>query len=225
MFLCIKGLTLRSYCVLQDFLRILVTLVYCYIVIKVVFPIVNAVPVDHTNHHHENNATLDITAEDRMVKPPRFPYDGPFGFYSSGLLCMFDETTYIGGWFGRSCAGPIAPFIQPTPPPNLPAPPTPPSTTTTPAPAMPPLQQMYMTPQQLQWMQMMMMGWGNSYPTAAPQPPPQPTEDPYEDYGDPVEGNPWEPDADEVFIESYGQRASKPGFRLGDPSRHSHSHH
>lgn len=28
------------------------------------------------------------------------------------------------------------------------------------------------------------------------------------------------PDDDTVFIETYGQSASKPGFKLGDPSEH-----
>lgn len=142
--------------------------------IKVVFPIVNAIPVDYANGEDYQDP-----ADDRMVKPPRFPYDGPYGFYSSGILCIFDQTPYIGGWFGRSCAGPIAPFMQPTPPS------TEATTTTTTTPAPPTTQPVNLMQQQMQWWQMMMQGngWGSPYQSYLAQ---AAETDPYEDYGDPV---------------------------------------
>jgi len=70
--------------------------------------------------------------EDRIL-PPAFPFWGPFGWFSSGILCPFIAGPYP-GMKGRACLGPAPPFRKPpvsstlAPPTNPPGPNLPPST-------------------------------------------------------------------------------------------------
>ncbi|CAL8093890.1 unnamed protein product [Orchesella dallaii] len=139
-----------------------------------------------------------LRVEERMFMPPTFGTSSlPPGYSSSGLFCNFltggpYRRPYTGGWFNRACQGPIPPFIYPTS-----------STTTTSTTSKPVLVAATTVPVPL--------AHGNAnYPN------------PYADYGDPIEGSPWEPDDEDLFIENYGKSASNPNFRLGDPSRIRH---
>jgi len=54
-----------------------------------------------------------VEAPDKIEKkilPPVYPHFGPFGFFSSGLLCPFVRD--IGPW-RKTCAGPVLPKNAP----------------------------------------------------------------------------------------------------------------
>lgn len=104
--------------------------------------------------------------------------------------------------FFKGCAGPVRPF-------TIPHPPSPPSTTQASTPTRP---EMSMGPG---------INYGpyqNNYNSGSTILNDNPDPDP-NDYGDPVEGSPWDEDPESLFIETYGVSASKPGFRLGDPNK------
>jgi hypothetical protein len=66
---------------------------------------------------------LSPEGEDRiLILPPKFPYGGPYGYFSSALLCPFLVGPLAPFSVNRACAGPVPPFKKrrttttPTPP-------------------------------------------------------------------------------------------------------------
>ncbi|CAG7728681.1 unnamed protein product [Allacma fusca] len=113
------------------------------------------------------NSNLTINnqteAEDRkFLKPPTFPYWGPFGLTGTALFCAYYVGPFAGSW-NRACAGPVPPFQQET------------TTTTTPKPNI--TNPVY--------------GYGNYPPPRfpGPYPPPKGLSFPYDNSFYPLPGN------------------------------------
>jgi len=185
---------------LQNLIRVIIIATWMIFVTKVI-PLVLSHPHPHSSPLHHPQA------EERMIMPPTFGFSSlPPGYTASGLFCFLFtgpyRQAYAGGWFNRACQGPIPPFIRP----NI----TTIATTTTPATTSKPKPT---------------AGTVVTTTTVIPVPAVpangNAANNPYGDGGDPIEGSPWDPDDEDLFIENYGKSASNPNFRLGDPSRRS----